>query len=574
MDRLRRRYPPRTWNRQATERDGKGNCLVWIAKRHIQDAYIDQSDLLPQLLIYPSVDSMVEKAIEGNKVYEPQTNLLVPFSSHSDALLAQLPLQHGLTRHHFNLLLDVLLDPSFCPADVSLKSSTDVDMRISDYRRTLGGNRNRVGQIGYPEPVGMPSVVFDLVIHKIIEEMSHFSHEADATPNVSEAPAIPQIQPANLKDMCLVHRSWTAPVQRVLRRRVVLRSWDSLRDFARSPACGTGVREFAYKIGKSFVCTFFHEVSVAKEHWGTLASVLSRLTNLRFLSLRIESAHFAELSGLDLVLQAIGTLESLEAVSKLHNLRFLSVCNWTCSRVKREIDEHLMPENILELTPPSRLKTLHFRDGYLTVPPKYLSWFFRPRGSYCLENLDLNITFSRPLPPFVPNDARVDASHLIEALSPLLPCLSFLAIKLFYLDTSSAAVTAAHDTDLQAVLSRAHALRRVRLHKLRAGGAGPGVLPLVLPAALEELHMHYTYSAVNWRTQDRRLHATLAAGALPHLRRILLTTGEVDPAVGSNGFAVSTLDLPKTREFCESRGVEIMSCNNVYLNQYVVDELS
>ncbi|KAH8105002.1 hypothetical protein DFH11DRAFT_1324269 [Phellopilus nigrolimitatus] len=209
----------------------------------------------------------------------------------------------------------------------------------------------------------MPSVVFDLVIHKIIEEMSHFSHEADATPNVSEAPAIPQIQMANLKDMCLVHRSWTAPVQRVLRRRVVLRSRDSLRDFARSPACGTGVREFAYKIGKSFVCTFFHEVSVAKEHWGTLASVLSRLTNLRFLSLRIESAHFAELSGLDLVLQAIGTLESLEglwlmssrdhcqylphlceAVSKLHNLRFLSVCNWTCSRVKREIDEHLMPE--------------------------------------------------------------------------------------------------------------------------------------------------------------------------------------------------------------------------------------
>ena len=294
------------------------------------------------------------------------------------------------------------------------------------------------------------------------------AHKKDATSSssVDDPPSYESdswhVLQTTLKAMSLVHRTWTEPAQRTLRRRIILTCRRSLRSFARSPACGTGVREFAYKIPKSETCTFFHEASVAREHWTTLASVVSRLTTLRFLSLSIESAHLADLSGLDAVLEAVEGLKTLEGlwlhsardhcpylpklcstISKLPNLRFLSIWNWTCSKrppasssSPTALEVVNMPEkNLFELTPPKTLKALQLRDDYLTTPPMFLAWLFQPRGSYSLDTLDLHITFSRPLPPSLltlPLDSvlplsnsnsihttpsRVDSSHLLAALS-------------------------------------------------------------------------------------------------------------------------------------------------------------
>ncbi|KAL5482841.1 hypothetical protein ACEPAI_9436 [Sanghuangporus weigelae] len=589
---------------------------------------------------------MSERDLDGTRLFDPQTGLLIPFKSHSDALLAQLSLQNGMSKQHFNILLNVLLDPSFSLDELNLKSSTDIDVRISEYRRELAEKRSYKSadspqgksssisaRLGI---VGMSSIVFDLVLDQMIAEMHHFSTETDATPlsAPSDEPSttLTYHLQSTFKQMSLVHRSWTEPSQRALRRRIILTSRRTLRGFARSLACGTGVREFAYKIPKSEVCTFFHEASVSREHWCTLASVVSRLTTLRYFCLSVESAHLADLSGLDMVLNAIEGLKSLEGlwmlsirdhcpylpklcatISKLPDLRFLGIWNWTCPRRPSGGlgDSQERQEKTLELTPPSSLRALQIRDEYLTTPLAYLSWLFQPRKPYSLETLDLHITFSRPLPltpldPTFPNSEsnyttpRIDSSHLLSALASLLPSLSTLTIKLFYLDTSTASGAYLHDSDMQKILEGCTNLKRMRLHRLRAGTHVDGVrfplpptldigtelgsgepltiskltAPLILPQTLEELHMHYTYSAINWRTQDFRLWSTLSASQFPLLKRVLVSNGETDLEGGKGKTVDPRVDLPRTSELCARLGVELVVYDRVWENRYVVDALS
>ncbi|THH07700.1 hypothetical protein EW145_g3189, partial [Phellinidium pouzarii] len=431
----------------------------------------------------PRLHAMVEKTIDGNQLFEPQTKLWIPFKTRSDALLAQLPLQYGLSTIHFNLFLEILHDPSFSPRDLTFRDAADVDMCISERRRNLAHQRSlSVLKDEARECAGMSPIVLDLVLDQIIEGSPHFSYEVGAMPGGAETGFTSAHNwQADLRRMCLVHRSWTAPAQRALQRRAILTERRALPEFARSLACGSGVREFAYKLTKADTCTSFHECSVAREHWATLATVLSRLTNLRYLCLRIESAHLADLSGFEFVLRAIGTMSSLEAlwllssrdhcpylpnlcvaISKLQNLRFLSICNWTCPRkgITDIYHNHTFAreqESALTLSPPSQLKTLQLRDTYLIIPPAYFSWFFQPRDEYALTALDLQLTFARPpnlgiVGYDVSTSSRIVSAPVLAALEPLLPNLTTLALRLFYLDTSSAAVAAAQDSDVQTIL--------------------------------------------------------------------------------------------------------------------------
>lgn len=528
--------------------------------------------------------------MEDNKIFDKQTGLLIPFKSRSDALLAQLILRHGLSKELFNSLMDIVLDPSFSPNELTLRSATDIDVRISEHRREMAEDRAhtrsdspRKDSGDEMESAGIPHIVLEVVIDRMLDDFEHFSNEADATPGSSDNIFTSrfQVRQTELKSMSLVHRSWTELAQRALRRRVVLTSRRGLREFARSPACGVGVREFAYKLPKSQACTFFHRAAEAREHWVTFASVISRLTTLRFLCLNIESAHLADLNGLDFVLDAIGKLTNLEGlwlhssqdhcpylpqlymiISKMPCLRFLSLSNWTCPREPETPDMQATLNELLQLSPLPRLKALKFRDAYLTTPSEYLAWLFKPRDSYSLEMLDLEITFSRILDPSVFSlspSTRVDSSHLLSALSPLLPSLSSLSIKFFYFDMSSP--SSMYDTDLQALLKQATRLRHLRLHRLRAGTTSPdhAAAPLVLPQTLEELHVHYSRSGVNWRTQDQRLCGLLGVAPLPRLRRVLMSSAAepgLDMAEASPINIV--LNLPRTHRLCARLGVDLV----------------
>ncbi|KAI5118248.1 hypothetical protein M0805_007497 [Coniferiporia weirii] len=546
----------------------------------------------------------MERTVDGNQAFEPETELWVPFKTRSDALLAQMLLQHGLSKIHFNLLMCILLEPSFSLEDVTLRNVTDVDVCISEHRRNLAERRSRACSLtlGHSAPIGMPSIVLDLTLDRMLEDSVHFSYEVDTPADTAPEDAaetktsVPSNWRADMGRMCLVHRTWTVHAQHALQRRTILTSRKALHRFAHSPACNVGVREFAYKIDRTDACTMSYKRSVAQEHWITLASVLSRLANLRFLCLRIESTHIADLAGLDRAISAIGDLSSLEglwlisphdhipylphlyaAVSKLRNLRFLSIFNWTCPRKGRATKDPV-PENVLELTPPPHLRTLQIRDGYLVTPTEYLAWLFHPRGKYRPDTLDLQITFSRQRPPAdSTTTAYPEQPHLLSALVPLLPSLSTLILKFFYLDTSSASITTVHDADVQAILARATALRRVRLYRLRGGvgvGPGPGPSPLVLPASLEEIHVHFAHVPVNWRAQDRRLHAMLSpCHATLRLRRVVVSAGDGYGELNGLGAMVIATNMPRTCELCAELGLAFVPLTDVYLNRYVVDAL-
>lgn len=534
-----------------------------------------------------------------HKIFDKQSGLLIPFRSRSDALLAQLVLRHGLSKGFFNALMDTVLDPSFSPSEVTLRSATDVDVRISEHRRELAEERahTRTDSPGgtscdETEMAGIPHIILEAVIDRVLDNFEHFTYEADATPGSSNNAFASRFQ-SDLRNMSLVHRSWTVPVQRALRKRVVLTTRRGLREFARSPACGSGVRELAYKLPKAQACTFFHKASEAREHWATFASVVSRLTTLRFLCLSIESAHLADLNGLELVLDAIGTLTNLEGlwlhssqdhcpylpqlcktISILPCLRFLSLSNWTCPREPETPDMQATYNKLQQLSPPPRLKALKMQDAYLTTPSKYLTWLFQPRNSYCLEVLDLEITFSRASD--ISPTARVDSPHLISALSPLLPSLSSLSIKFFYFDTSSPSSASVYDTDLQAFLKQTTGLRRLRLHRLRMGtdsSMSLGHEALELPQSLEELHVHYNRSGVNWRTQDQRLCGLLEAASLPCLQRVLMSSAEPElDMMEANPINVA-LNLPRTHRICTRLGVDLVVYHTMHLNQYAIDVL-
>lgn len=250
-------------------------------------------DIEQRSLIWREMTESSGLPADATELLEPYTQLRIPFVSQSDAHLAQLLLQHGLSRHHFNLILNTLRNPSFSIRDVTLRSASDIDEHVSEHRRNLakkrsGGGLMKNGPSRQTDRKKTVSLIFNLVLDFMLSEHAHFSYEADNPPNESGVQANPyearhRSLCSDLKSMSLVHRTWTLPAQRALSRRVVLMTKRHLRSFALSPACGTSVRELAYKINKTDACTFFHDGSAALEHWAVFASVLSRLPNLRWL---------------------------------------------------------------------------------------------------------------------------------------------------------------------------------------------------------------------------------------------------------------------------------------------------
>lgn len=625
-------------------------------------------------------------------VLDPITQIRVPFPTRSDALLAELILKHGISRRQFDITLSILNDRSFSLQEVTLQNSFDIDRHISEHRFSLAQRRSDCGVYHPPSDPSRPqstrpnattSIVYNLVLEHMLTSLPHFSHEAD-TPRFLGEGVDPNhdIHASLIHDLCslsLVHRSWTSPAQRALARRVVLPSRRRLRAFARSPACSedAGVREFVYKVDRADTAALLNDRLVAREHWSLLASVLKRLKNVRLLCLRIERAHPADLAGLEQVVQVLEGLVSLEGLwllsvrdhcpylpgtcailSKLVNLRFLSLFNWTCPNESQD------REPLLHEHPPARLKALQLRDSYLVTPPAYLSWLFAPLGDhdYSLHTLDLQITFAHLRDPtnvhggdITNNNTMLPPTQpdqFLTALDPLLDTLTDLAVRLFYMETPirpgnafararTSILYAIHDLDLQQILTRSKALRRVRLHRLPtitspntldststdsiriARLAGTPPIPFALPTSLEELHMHYTYAGVNWRTQDKRLASALSSmtpttctctpstatvSFLPQpppppqdvpaitwkgpetskakdtvsplpgssLRRVLVSAGEFDMPSRANVVSDVISDvcrMPRTATVCAALGVELVPMDGVYLNQYVVDLL-
>ncbi|KLO20348.1 hypothetical protein SCHPADRAFT_1712 [Schizopora paradoxa] len=219
--------------------------------------------------------------------------------------------------------------------------------------------------------------------------------------------------------MSLVHRSWTSPAQRVLRRNVKLHSYDQLHKFSKENMAGPHVR------GLSYVYTPYSGLGgydiAPSTHWKLLADTLSRCPNIRqlsvkslyrFLSKETEYKNFCRdrnTNDIDLVYSSIKDLVNLEALvfdvdlrfvqtsrllldfysilPDLRNLQYLQAIVWRIDFGNDDEDDIELITSIPDRSPPPSLKklALHLVSPFTPVP--LLKWLLRPSGEYHLEEL-------------------------------------------------------------------------------------------------------------------------------------------------------------------------------------------
>ncbi len=199
-------------------------------------------------------------------------------------------------------------------------------------------NADHSADLHHNSPV--PLIVVDHVALFISDTLiGHFFDEL-ATRNPKKRVVPPNPHRKDLLSMCLVYRTWTPVVKRILRKRVRIHTPDRLMRFLAYPDSGQWVVELWYihdmtpskKKTKSPVV-----VSGKQGHWHQLAELLSRLRNLRFLSVELvdrSGAHYNPKEADGIVdpfdkasreerIDCAGVRDALAAIGKLSDLEGL-----------------------------------------------------------------------------------------------------------------------------------------------------------------------------------------------------------------------------------------------------------
>ncbi|KAL5478996.1 hypothetical protein ACEPAI_2284 [Sanghuangporus weigelae] len=201
----------------------------------------------------------------------------------------------------------------------------------------------------------------------------------------------------DLRNMSLVHRSWTSPAQSALRRRAVV-PFVRMKHFLLSPFCGPRVSEMILywsitdRIG-----------GVTQSDISLLEELLKRTPNLKSLSFNTFLVHgpFRIDSCLEIIAGQLSHLEDLwlkdfevvEKETRLHSpsiemhelclhlpkmrsLKFLSLRH--CGAQDGRPSDH----------PPSSLKNIEIDTSILAIGPLF-PWLVKPRGNFALHSLSL-----------------------------------------------------------------------------------------------------------------------------------------------------------------------------------------
>ena len=319
-------------------------------------------------------------------------SIWVPFQSRSDALLASLSMQQNLTWATLNSLLDIVSDPCFNASEVTLKNASDIDNRISSCRREESFSRS-LKQSSAKIPV--PLIVVEDVADHLAEQIM-FSSRTMTKVRSWSVPPFDLAYKMDLRNMALVHRSWTEPAQRALRRNIILDGSD-MRRFLRHPFCGPWIQEFRFRDG--VIPHDHHETFVQ------LSSVLLQACNISDLFVKI-----CKLRHVKIFSDFFKTVQSMPSLRKLHiscfipdsdliqyqgdeypklsdlfdvlphmtRLEWLTLTAWQYNQRR----DSTLPDRFHSTTPPSSLKTVAFSDDEMRIPSEYISWLVNARGEF------------------------------------------------------------------------------------------------------------------------------------------------------------------------------------------------
>ncbi|KAH8104980.1 hypothetical protein DFH11DRAFT_1836285 [Phellopilus nigrolimitatus] len=337
----------------------------------------------------------------------------VRFKSESDALLASL-LFGGQERPQLSLsvfddLLRLHRDPAFKIDEISFTSGVDVLCQIADSRRQTAHERSwpqsaLTATLTTPIPLTIVDLVVDTITADLPVDLNRFLFNRKGGNRFTYSTHVNFLHNdlETLRSMCLVHRSWTNSVQRVMRRGVQTIGSLGLHSLFRNPLFGPWTRHIQFAM-PNFES---HEKDEDRsdEMFALLAALPHVAPNVTTLVIwapfnadefgphvidAIRSlADFQDLKQLN-VGSAYGLSRQLpdlcETVARMRSLRRLKLTDWTCP----EASPSTIPDFLSKLPPCSKLTEIDFAGKADESSEQYLRWLFQPCEDYALKKLTL-----------------------------------------------------------------------------------------------------------------------------------------------------------------------------------------
>lgn len=487
--------------------------------------------------------------VKDKSCYSATYEMWIPFNTTTDALVASLSLHHGFPRSMFEIVLEVVRNPSFRLDDLTLSSELDVASQISECRLENAFRRGNLNAQSEPAR-GVPLTVVQLVA-------DHLAEQADAAKCIINDPLLRNREKSmarwalrSLQAMSLVHRTWTTPAQQARRYHpMTLKLGDNILKFLDNPFCGPWTqwieleypaehsssqrykREFESLVYRApNICSLILKGIIKDDvQIETFTRCISQLRNLRNLNIRADYTGFPTL---------VGTARIVSLVEMISSLPCLEVYSF---KWKNNISArgHLDARHTTRLeiiTPPSTLKTLVLDD--LDAPLTYLKWLLESRGDYRPDHISLTIRQS----------FQNTGLQLLTSMSTTLSRLRESDINIFsdqWLSAHYPRAGSSVDRLLVTILNSSQNLQRLKLTErvpefpVSMYGENTNTefeTGLKLPATLQ------IFDATD--VEDKFLSVLVSARELPSSLRTVFT---VKPLVL----------LPLTRAICRNSGIEL-----------------
>ncbi|KAH8104982.1 hypothetical protein DFH11DRAFT_1323277 [Phellopilus nigrolimitatus] len=514
----------------------------------------------------------------GSYFVDTDSQARVRFKSESDALLASL-LFAGQKRPQFSLsvfddLLRLLRDPTFKIEEISFTSGVDVLCQIADSRRQIAHERSwPQSALTAPALTPVPLIIVDLVVDTITADLSvdasSFSVHREDRNRVTHSTHVNFLNEdvETLRRMCLVHRSWTSSVQRVMRRGVQVIGSFGLYSLFRNPLFGPWTRHICFDMPN---LQYHTKAENRPDEMFALLAALPHVTpNVETLAVwapfdadeygphvidAIRSlAYFQDLKQL-----TVGSVYGLsrqlpdlcETVARMPSLKRLKLIYWMCP----DASPSTIPDFLGKLSPCSELTDIEFKGKAGKLSEQYLRWLFRPCKDYALKMLTLRGS------DFISKEHGIQDYSLPLVIRPALPQLETLTL---VLDSSSAEIKEVYD-----IFPFCTKLRSLRLFFLQRGNFPlflKSVYSLLLPNSLEELHitMGIKDNIGNWDVLDgwdTRFVEIL--NTLPSLRALTVSQNQYlahwDGPDGGNYVDNFPSNLPETEHHCAEHRINLV----------------
>ncbi|KLO12703.1 hypothetical protein SCHPADRAFT_997917 [Schizopora paradoxa] len=493
--------------------------------------------------------------------FDTHSGLLIPFESLADALVARLRLEEGLGNSSIKLFLDLVHNPSVDLSKLSFRDASQIDDTVAAYKSERQYHRSFISEADSakrPTPLELPYPILEGILDTIAND--------DTLVDEPAVYQIPLLDGAEfyrsdcLRNMALVHRSWTLPAQQRLARRIIVRSPSSVLRLLRSPIPCLYTRELIISIGdvfnRGYQASRDRQVDHPRQYLRPgdieedLASLLKRMTNLR--SLTVKESGLRE----DRILSVVSTLKSIETL------------RWHCAHGQPSCDFTHLVEALRSLP---KIKDLEI-TGWSFHATNEIPAKEAPLGS-CLESLklcispgdsqmgrfgwlvqSLSLTKMTSLTLDVTLIGTLNIPSTIEAFPALkgaLGCLSSLHL------INKGGFMEYNLTQARLLVQACHSLRRCHVQSQTA--------PVeefldYFPNTLEELTFSWFDMWMSpWGVVENALPPFIQSEKVPKLKKITVHNYEIPfvKAQATDCGEPFTDPCPKTNEVCRERSIEL-----------------